>query len=171
MSDLGRRAHVDRAAYVVRPVPRDVAEVVRRNLRDPHYAHPAHAELATSPAPCRVCLRKLEPGREWRIPMTYDPFRRLSERPLPGPIFIHESDCPPYAEDGLPPDLAGDRLTFEVFDPSRERLAETLTADAQTAERTVSELLADDRVAFIHARSTSNGCFLFEIDPTKGGWR
>jgi hypothetical protein len=69
----------------------ETAAVVRRTGMAPDYPHPAHAEVAGDPAPCRVCLDRFEPGAERRLLFTHDPFRAAIDRVLgaPGVEYVH----------------------------------------------------------------------------------
>src|SRR4051794_41893819 len=90
--------------YRVIAMDQDVAAGVRTDRVAPDYAHPAHAEVAADPAPCRVCLDRFEPGAERRLLFTYDPFRDTVDLPPPGPVFLPEDPGPPSAAGrGLPP--------------------------------------------------------------------
>ncbi len=58
---------------------------MRQTMRAPVYDHPAHAELASGRAPCRVGPEKFEPSRDRRIVFNYDPFHTTEpDLPLPG---------------------------------------------------------------------------------------
>ena len=50
--------------YIVRSVPQEIADEVRRTRRAPGYGHPAHLETARGTGPCRCCLRQFVPERE-----------------------------------------------------------------------------------------------------------
>jgi hypothetical protein len=143
----------------------DVAAGVRTDRVAPDYGHPAHAEVAADPAPCRVCLDRFEPGAERRLLFTYDPFRDTVDLPLPGPIFIHEGECRPYdADAGFPPALREGRLTFNAYGPDRALVARERTEGAREVDAAVQRLLADDGVEYVHVRSTSAGCFLCRLE-------
>lgn len=151
--------------YQVRPIGREVADEVRAALRAPDYGHPVHAEVATGPAPCRVCLEKFVPGQERRLLLTYDPFRQVEpEQPLPGPVFIHETSCIPLAGEGLPATLANDRLTLSAYGEDRALIDETRTATAIGAAEALERFFANGETQYVHARSTPNGCFLCQLD-------
>jgi hypothetical protein len=44
--------------------------------------HPAHADLASEPAPCRHCLRLMKAGEERQILFTFDRFAELEPLPI-----------------------------------------------------------------------------------------
>jgi hypothetical protein len=151
--------------YRVIAMDEDVAAGVRTTRIAPDYPHPAHAEVAADPAPCRVCLDRFTPGAERRLLFTYDPFRDTVDFPLPGPIFIHEDECRRYdAASGFPPALRTGRLTFNAYGPDRELVARERTEDAGEVDGAVERLLADEGVEYVHVRSTTAGCFLCRLE-------
>jgi len=158
--------------YCVAAMDPSVAADVRATLVAPDYDHPAYVEIAGDPAPCRVCLGRFEPGQESRILFTYDPFRVVEpELPLPGPIFIHEDECTPYApSDGFPESLTHGPLTFNAYADDRRLVAAPRTAveDRDAVEHTIALLLADPEIRYIHVRSTRAGCFLCQVERAQG---
>ena len=151
--------------YHVIAMDEDVAAGVRTTRVAPDYPHPAHAEVAADAAPCRVCLHRFAPGSERRLLFTYDPFRDTVALPLPGPIFIHEDECPGYdADAGFPPALRDAPLTFNAYGADRELVARERTEGAADVDAAIERLLADDGVDYVHVRSTTAGCFLCRLD-------
>jgi len=151
--------------YRVIAMDEDVAAGVRTDRVAPDYPHPAHAELAADPAPCRVCLDRFAPGAERRLLFTWDPFRDTVDLPLPGPVFIHEDECPGYRPDaGFPPALRDGRLTFNAYGPDRALVARERTEGAAEVEPAIERLLDDEAVDYVHVRSTSAGCFLCRLE-------
>jgi hypothetical protein len=152
--------------YRVIAMDEDVAAGVRARLESPDYPHPAHAEIAADPAPCRVCLGRFAQGEERRLLFTYDPFRDTVDFPLPGPIFIHEDGCPRYdANAGFPPALRDGRLTFNAYGADRTLVARARTEGAADVDDAIDRLLDADGVEYVHVRSTTAGCFLCRLDP------
>jgi Protein of unknown function (DUF1203) len=153
--------------YRVIAMEEDVAAGVRTTRVAPDYGHPAHAEVAADPAPCRVCLDRFAPGAERRLLFTYDPFRDTVDLPLPGPIFIHEDECRPYdAGAGFPPALRDAPLTFNAYGADRALVARERTEGAGEVDAAIGRLLGDDDVDYVHVRSTTAGCFLCRLDRT-----
>ncbi len=144
------------------PIDPELAAEVRKTLHAPGYGHPAHREMAAGYGPCRSCLRKFQVGEERRILFTYDPFRRREPFPLPGPIFVHEEPCSPFAASRFPPELADLPLTLEAYAPGRELLRVRRLRGA-SVEAEIASLLAGPRTAYLHVRNTEAGCFICEI--------
>lgn len=145
-------------------IPSALADRVRRTRVSPGYGHPATSEVATGYGPCRHCLRTFEVGVDRRILFTLDPFHGVESLPLPGPVFIHEEDCPRFVEHGgFPSDLLSHALSLEAYSRGRKLVAvEHLpgTEAPEAAER----LLARAEVDYIHVRDTKAGCYDARIE-------
>jgi hypothetical protein len=153
------------APYRVVAIPSDIAHVVRSTHKSPGYGHPTHVEVASGHGPCRQCLRSFAVGEERRILFTYDPFVGTESLPLPGPVFIHETPCERYTEDGgFPTDLRSRPLTFNAYGRGRHLRAQEYVNDGQV-ELVIERLLARSDVDYIHVRDTRAGCFDFSIEP------
>jgi hypothetical protein len=154
------------SAYRVIAMDEDTAAGVRSTRTAPDYPHPAHAEVAGDPAPCRVCLGRFEPGAERRLLFTYDPFCDTVDLPLPGPVFIHEAACARYdAAGGFPLSLRDAPLTFNAYGDDRTLVAREPTAVAAEVDGAIDRLLATPGVEYVHVRSTRAGCFLCRLEP------
>ncbi|MFN2567680.1 MAG: DUF1203 domain-containing protein [Gemmatimonadaceae bacterium] len=146
-------------------IPSDTADAVRSTRTSPGYGHPAHGEVAAGHGPCRHCLRTFAVGKERRILFTYDPFGTTESLPLPGPVFIHETECERYAEDGgFPTELRSHPLTFNAYGRGRLLRSQEYVADGHV-EPVIERLLARPDVDYIHVRDTRAGCFDFTIEP------
>ena len=153
------------AEYRVVGVSAETAAKVRRTGKSPGYGHPVHSEVATGYGPCRLCLRDFQIGADRRLLFTYDPFFRQEPYPLPGPVFIHESECPPFPEDGgFPRDLRSHDLTLDAYARGRRLIAEEHVAGGGKVDELVASLLARPEVDYIHVRDTQAGCFDFRIE-------
>ena len=82
--------------FIVRPIGREVTDVVRSTLLAPQYGHPVHRELAKGTGPCRECLSSFTIGAEDRLLFTYNA-HAADHVPRPGPVFIHADTCEPWA--------------------------------------------------------------------------
>jgi len=155
--------------YQIVAIPDPIARAVRATRRSPRYGHPATAEIATGYGPCRSCLRTFAVGAERRILFTYDAFEGLESLPLPGPVFIHETDCARYREDGgFPEDLREHALTFNAYSRGRRLRAQEYVGDGRV-ERAIEGLLAREDVDYLHVRDTEAGCYDFRIERARRG--
>lgn len=151
-------------SYRVVAVGDRTADAVRKSLRSPGYGHPAHTEVATGYGPCRQCLKTFTVGSDRRILFTYDAFFGRERLPLPGPVFIHESHCERYAEDGgFPTDMLRHRLTLNAYARGRRLVAQSYVSNG-LVEPELQRLLEDRDVAYIHVRDTDAGCYDFCIE-------
>ena len=152
--------------YRVIGLPEATAARARSTRKSPGYGHPVHSEVATGYGPCRVCLRDFAVGTDRRLLLTYDPFFGVEPYPLPGPVFIHESPCPAFPEDGgFPPDLRRHDLTLDAYARGRRLIAEEHVAGGANLDETIASLLALPGVDYIHVRDREAGCFDFRIEP------
>jgi hypothetical protein len=150
--------------YHVVAIPDKVAATVRRTRKSPGSGHPAHAEVATAYGPCRLCLRTFQIGSDRRLLFTYDPFHGQEPFPLPGPVFIHESECERHPEEGgFPPDVIRHSLTLNAYARGRRLVDVRYVADGNP-EAPIQDLLSRDDVDYIHVRDTDAGCYDFRIE-------
>ena len=160
--------------FIVRGVPREVADEVRRTHSSPGYGHPAHLELATGTGPCRCCLRPFAAGVDKRLLFTYRPAGDGSSLMAPGPVFIHAEHCEAFADDGFPPHLRELPLAFEAR-ATRGRVMAISAQPDMSAELQLQSLLARDEVEWVHVRHAVAGCFIASVKEkgpavSRGAW-
>lgn len=149
-------------SYKVVPISKEVAENIRETMVSPHGNLPAFTSIATGYGPCRSCLKTFRQGEEERIYISYDPFAGISDLPLPGPVFIHNDDCPEYSKDGFPDQLLAIPMIFEGYgDHSRLVVSETVNPDS--LDQQIEDVLSTEGVEFIHIRNREAGCFIAKI--------
>jgi hypothetical protein len=152
------------AGFRIRQIPETIANQARETLRSPQYGHPAHVEVATGYGPCRLCLRTFNEGKESRILFTYNPFEGLDSYPSPGPIFVHEKECPPYsAVNEFPADLRNLKLVFEAYGPERRLVSQDRVRDG-AVEAAIARMFDQATVEYIHVRNGEAGCFIAHIE-------
>jgi hypothetical protein len=111
-------------------------------------------------------LRDFAVGEERRILFTYDPFYEKENLPLPGPVFIHETECELYPEDGgFPSDLRARPLTLNAYAAGRRLVAQKYVSNGDVDPQ-LQILLQDREVSYIHVRDTVAGCYDFRIERT-----
>src|SRR6185503_13040718 len=145
--------------YRITAIPEVISNKVRATLVSPQYGHPAQVALATSYGPCRSCLKTFHKGEENRILFTYNPFEGLDALPSPGPIFIHEKDCPRYEGTTFPLELRSLPLFFEGYGQEgvileRERIV------SEKIEEVIDRFFLNTAVGFINIRNAEVGCFI-----------
>ena len=155
---------MDTNEFRVVAIPTEVAEAVRSTMHAPGYGFPAHAEPATDAAPCRHCLRIIEPGEARRILFTYDRFAGVESLPQPGPVYIHADACPRYQEQaGIPEELRSSPRTLEAYARGRRLVAQEYVQDGDF-EPKLEKLFGIPEVDYVQVNSTTAGCFTFRIE-------
>lgn len=155
--------------YRVVPLPDPVSRAVRTAHKSPGYGHDAQVEVATGSGPCRSCLRQFRVGEERRILFTFDAFDGLDPYPSPGPVFVHEDDCEPFAGPGFPPELRSLPMTLEAYAAgrwlvARERVGAVDGEAGNDVESAIGRLFAEPAVEYIHVRNSEAGCFMAWIE-------
>ena len=144
-------------------IPTEVAESVQATMRDPVYGLPAHKEAVTESAPCRHCLRLINPGTE-AILFTYNRFAGVESLPQPGPVFIHAQTCDRYQETaGFPDELRASPRTLEGYAEGRQLLAREYVNDGRM-ETAIAQMFDRSDVGYILVNSTTAGCYTFRIE-------
>ncbi|PRX45409.1 uncharacterized protein DUF1203 [Prauserella shujinwangii] len=152
-------------SFRILPIEPAIAEEVRTTLRAPGYGHPAWVDVPDSPAPCRLCLDRIEPHRERLIGFTYDAFRDREELPLPGPVFVHERACTPYERAGqFPARLGNSGVVLDAYRRGRRLLVERRVAKPDIPDA-LTDLLGRPEVDYVHVRSATAGCYLCTAVP------
>ncbi len=144
-------------------IPTEIAESVRKTMKDPQYGFPAHANVARGDAPCRHCLDIISAGMQQTL-FTYDPFAGVEKLPLPGPVYVHAEACERYPEDGgFPAALRGSPRTLNAYGRGRRLLAQAYV-EGGNVDSTIERLLERPDVDYIHVRSTTAGCYTFRVE-------
>lgn len=155
------------ATLTIRAVPAVVAAEIRRTRRD-DYGNTLHPQDGEGSAPCRSCLRLSDPGEDVLL-FSYRPFAVAGLYQEIGPVFIHARECASYASDaGFPAAFRMRPLILRPYDASDAICASQVLAAAGEAEEQAKRMLADPKVAFVHARSASRGCYLFRLERALG---
>jgi hypothetical protein len=154
--------------FVVRPIDADVVADLRRC--DDAGRAPLPVVDSDGGSPLRCCLRASRPG-EALLLVSYAPLRRWAAArgvdPAAydevGPVFIHAEPCDGATGDGYPRDFRRSPRVFRAYDGNGRILDGRLAQPDEDPERVIAELLADERVAVVHARALGFGCFTFAV--------
>ncbi len=149
-------------SFIVRGVPQEVADDVRRTRVAPGYGHPVHQELARGTGPCRCCLRPFTPGREERLLFTYRP-PSSDALTAPGPVFIHADHCAAWVGEGFPESLRELPLAFEAR-AEGSRVIGLSSNEVESAERQIAALFGNGDARWLYLRHAQAGCFIARID-------
>jgi hypothetical protein len=151
--------------FIVRGVPQEIADEVRRTHLSPGYGHPAHLEVATGTGPCRCCLRTFVAGVDRRLLFTYRPDGRGHSLTAPGPVFIHAEHCEAHAGAGFPQGLRNLPLAFEAR-AARGRVNDLSTCGGDAAEAQIQRMFTGGGAEWLQLRHADAGCFIACIDRT-----
>lgn len=150
-------------SYKIIPIPSEIAESVRENLKSPQYGHPATVDVAKGYGPCRSCLKTFNQGQEERILFTYNSFAGLSNLPLPSPIFIHKDNCKEYSENSFPMDLIDIPMLLEGFGENSELIKREPVKRNEIDEQ-IEKILDLPKVLYVNIRNAEAGCFIARIE-------
>lgn len=151
--------------YIIRGIPQEVADEVRRTRLSPGYGHPAHLEIASGTGPCRCCLRTFVPGKDRRLLFTYRPPNAQGSLMAPGPVFIHAEHCDAFSAEGFPEALRALPLAFEAR-ASGSRVIELSARHDVPAEAQMNVLFEELSAQWLHLRHAEAGCFIARVDRT-----
>lgn len=155
--------HTSRPSFSITPLPTELAEKVRRSLRD-DFGNQLSVQIDhDGGSPCRHCLKLTSPGDALLL-FTYKPFAQPCLYQEIGPVFVHASDCARYDEAKFPADFLTRPLLLRPYNERDEICGSQVLVSAGEAEATLLRLFDDAGTAYVHARSVSRGCFLFRID-------
>jgi hypothetical protein len=145
-------------------LPTETVQKVLATMKSPGYGHPAHTEVATGYGPCRHCLKPFRVGEEMRTLFTCNPFYKLAEVPLPGPVFVHTQVCERFDEEGgYPAELLRYPALLEGYD-SEQGLVVQRKAVGANHELVLEEIFENAAVRYVMVRDLEAGCFDFRIE-------
>jgi hypothetical protein len=155
--------------FAVRPIEPAVADQLRRV--DDAGRVPESVVDAAGGSPLRCCLRVARPG-ERLVLASYAPLRRWAAGTGAnpgaydelGPVFLHAEPCDGASDEGWPSELRGTPRVLRGYDADGRIVDARVLSESDAPEPVIDELLADDRVAFLHARALTFGCFTFAIE-------
>ena len=144
-------------------IPTEIAESVRKTMKDPQYGFPAYVSVGDGDAPCRHCLRIISAGMQQTL-FTYDAFAGVEKLPLPGPVYVHAEACERYPEDGgYPAALRESPRTLNAYRRGRRLVAQEYV-EGGNVDAAIERLLGHADVDYIHVRSTTAGCYTFRVE-------
>lgn len=153
------------AAFRVRPLDPDVADRIRSSRRDAT-GRPVVPVKDGARHQCRACLT-LSGEDEEVLLVAHRPFTGEHPYAETGPIFVHARPCAFTGDPAAwPAEMPRRSVTLRAYD-AEERIADATVVggrDERSVEDGLATLLADPRVAFVHARNAGYGCFIFRVD-------
>ena len=148
-------------------MPTAQARAYRNGEPDANGQPPERAVSTGEGYPCRHCLQYIAEGKEVLI-LAHRPFDSLQPYAEAGPIFLCADDCQRWESADMPPVLTQspeDRL-LKGYSPD-DRIVYGLGRITPSADipTQAADILAEERVAYVHVRSSTNNCFTCRIDP------
>lgn len=146
-------------------LPTEIVRALQDGGPDAHGQTPERSVSDGGANPCRHCLKYIPAGAEMLI-LAHRPFPAAQPYAETGPIFLCADHCQRHQGDDLPevleraPDYlikgysAGHRIVYGtgIVIPQAEMMAR---AEA---------IFADERVEYVHIRSSRNNCYQARID-------
>lgn len=147
-------------------MPTEQARAYRSGALDANGQLPERAISPGSGIPCRHCLQYIPQGKDFLI-LSHRPFDTLQPYAEAGPVFLCADKCKRWEGTEMPPVLVKsqeDRL-LKGYSPD-DRIVYGLgrVTAPQDIPKQATNILSDPRVAYVHARSSTNNCFTCRID-------
>ena len=116
--------------------------------------------------PCRHCLREIPAGAPMLI-LAWRPFTSLQPYAEVGPIFLCAEPCARHPEGEGIPEMYRDReMLIRGYDADERIIYGTgRTVPMSRIDETLEAMFDLPTLAFLHARSPTNNCYHFRIEP------
>jgi hypothetical protein len=152
-------------SFLVRPLPASFAADVRSRMRDAS-GNALTVRHDDAPHQCRSCLQLTAPG-EGYIALSYSPFDRPQPFAETGPIYIHERVCTPFHGNGVyPVEFPRSQVVLRAYNERDEIEGAAFVGD-RSVEDVIASMLENDRIAYMHARNSTYGCFMFRVERSE----
>ena len=146
-------------------LPTEVVRALQDGGPDAHGQMPERTVSDGGSNPCRHCLQYIPEGKEMLI-LAHRPFPEAQPYAETGPIFLCAAPCARHEGDDLP----------EVLQRAPDYLIKGYSADHRIVYGTgivipqakmmarAEAIFADERVEYVHIRSSRNNCYQARID-------
>ncbi|UWQ53575.1 DUF1203 domain-containing protein [Leisingera caerulea] len=146
-------------------LPTEIVRALQDGGPDAHGQTPERAVSDGGANPCRHCLKYIPAGAEMLI-LAHRPFPAAQPYAETGPIFLCADHCQRHQGEDLP----------EVLERAPDYLIKGYSADHRIVYGTgivipqakmmaqAGKILEDERVEYIHIRSSRNNCYQARID-------
>jgi hypothetical protein len=145
-------------------IPTDVVRALQAGGVDANGQAPERAISDGDGNPCRHCLAMIPKGAGMLV-LAHRPFPALQPYAEVGPIFLCADPCDAGGGGDLPAMLASPDYIVRGYGADDRIVYGTggvVSTGAIPAR--AGDLLADDRVAYVHVRSARNNCYQLRID-------
>lgn len=151
------------------PLPTDQVRALQNGGLDADGNAPERQISDGNGNPCRHCLQEIAEGDEFLI-VAHRPFTSIQPYAEQGPLFLHAAECAAYGETDILPEMyRGSRSLLLRGYSAEERIVYGTgqIAAPEKIEAVAQNILATKGVAYIHARSATNNCYQFRIEPAE----
>jgi hypothetical protein len=148
--------------FRVVPLDAELARRVRKTRLDVA-GNAVQARRDAARHQCRLCLTLTAPEEPY-LALSHQPFDSPGPFAERGPVYLHERECEPYRDASVyPPEFPRREVVLRAYGHDHE-IEDARLPGERPVEDVIAELLADERVAYLHARNAAYGCFMFRID-------
>ncbi|USG62711.1 DUF1203 domain-containing protein [Sneathiella marina] len=149
------------------PLPKDQVRLLQNGHPDADGNTPERHISDGDGNACRFCLAEIAEGDEYLI-VAHRPFTTRQPYSEQGPIFLHAEECAAYEDLQTLPEMYRQRagLLLRGYDENERIVYGTgQTVRPDQIEVAAQKILATKEVRFVHARSATNNCYQFRIEP------
>lgn len=149
--------------FSVIPLSTALVERIRRERVDDFGNRLADRVSVEGGEPCRYCLSRAKLGERLLL-FSISPMSRPGPYKEVGPVFVHATDCQRYTNTGVfPPEFRRTAVVLRGYSPQDEIEDPQITAPAEIEQR-IEELFGSPRIAYIHVRSLTSGCYFCALE-------
>jgi len=152
-----------------KPLPTDKIRNLQNGQKDANGQLPEKRIADECGLPCRHCLQEVAIGDAYLV-LSYKPFETTQPYAEQGPIFLHAQECAAYSDlEKLPTMYQPENsILLRGYDCNERIVYGTGEVVRNTdTEETAIKILSVTGVTHVHARSATNNCFQYRIDPTE----
>ncbi|MGR3636578.1 MAG: DUF1203 domain-containing protein [Shimia sp.] len=148
------------------PMPTHEVRAFQRGESDAYGHVPERQTSDGDGASCRHCLKNIPKGAGMLV-LAHCPFPEKQPYAETGPIFLCEDECAAHADSATSPDVLSTSPTYLIKGYSEDHRIVYGTGaivEKSSVASAAQGILAQDRVAYVHARSAKNNCYLLRIE-------
>ncbi|MEH6632888.1 MAG: DUF1203 domain-containing protein [Halopseudomonas aestusnigri] len=147
-------------------IPSEHAKLLQSGAADENGQTPERMISDGSGYPCRHCLKEIANEGEVLV-LSYRPFDGKQPYAESGPVFLHSESCESHHDNGEIPDnirTQGNTLIRGYSADNKIVYGTGKTVKSETVKQEAIKMFKSDKIAYIHARSTTNNCFTCRIE-------
>ncbi|MFD2207646.1 DUF1203 domain-containing protein [Kiloniella antarctica] len=149
-------------------IPNKKARLLQCGGHDENGQKPERMISDGSGFPCRHCLKPIL-NNEGVLVLSYRPFEDKQPYAETGPIFLHSDLCEEHQDNEELPDnirSQGNTLLRGYNADNRIVYGTGQTVKSETVKEAALDMFKNEKISYIHARSTTNNCFTCRIERT-----